>query len=84
MLVKGLDDGPDGLNDAAFDRALRGPTSANDAACAKGAIRHTDGDALLGGSVCAGCGCRFGGHGLRAVNNHHRAARKRLAKAVRP
>lgn len=74
--MRGVDDGPDGLNDAAFDRALGGNT---DDLCSKGEIVHAEGYTTLGGSVCAGCGERFVGHGMRAINNHHRAARKRTA-----
>jgi hypothetical protein len=82
--MKNLDDGPDGLNEAAFDRALGvKPAKVNyDVECAKGEIISTKGDALLGGIVCSGCGHRFGGHGMRAINAHHRAAKRRAAKAA--
>ncbi len=79
--MKNLDDGPDGLNDAAFERALRAPAENTDAKCAEGEILRTEGDALLGGTVCAGCGRRFGGSGMRAVSAHHRAAKRRVARA---
>lgn len=50
------------------------------AKCAKGEIVHAEGYTTLGGSVCAGCGKRFVGHGMRAINAHHRAAKRRVAK----
>jgi len=73
--VKGLDDGPDGLNEAAFDRALRAvppaSTAATDAACAKGDATYAPGV-----WVCNGCGKTF----KRSPNQHIYAARKRLSK----
>ena len=67
--MKDLDDGPDGLNDAAFDRALRGNT---DATCAKGDATHASGV-----WTCSGCGRTF----KRSLNHHIYAARKRLRRA---
>lgn len=70
--MKNLDDGPDGLNDAAYDRALRlmgVDKSKSDVLCAQGGAKLVDGV-----WKCDGCGRSF----KRSPNQHIYAARKRI------